>query len=125
MPGTFGLFLQVSQDVVLLHLDILLAHLVCTAGFGRPFYKAWSKEAAEVLFSFFFDLLRRWWRVVGQFHQFVGAKSGYTNDAYAFWNALAVSLAGLLSVCIGSAIGPCHAFLTTVDTAKSLLVYIS
>ncbi|CAK9025261.1 unnamed protein product [Durusdinium trenchii] len=30
---------------------------------------------------------------------------GYTNDAYAFWNALAVSLAGLLSVCIGSAIG--------------------
>ncbi|CAJ1364390.1 unnamed protein product [Effrenium voratum] len=30
---------------------------------------------------------------------------GYTNDAYAFWNALAVSLAGLFSVCIGSIIG--------------------
>lgn len=32
--------------------------------------------------------------------------SGYTNDAYAFWNALAVSLAGLFSVCLGSIIGP-------------------
>ena len=32
--------------------------------------------------------------------------SGYTNDAYAFWNALAVSVAGLLSVCLGSIIGP-------------------
>lgn len=30
---------------------------------------------------------------------------GYTNDAYAFWNALAVSLAGLFSVCLGSIIG--------------------
>jgi len=30
---------------------------------------------------------------------------GYTNDAYAFWNALAVSVAGLLSVGLGSIIG--------------------
>ncbi|CAE7186499.1 spin [Symbiodinium pilosum] len=30
---------------------------------------------------------------------------GYTNDAYAFWNALAVSLAGLLSVSLGSVLG--------------------
>eukprot|EP00434_Breviolum_minutum_P002100 symbB.v1.2.001858.t1/scaffold77.1/size347087/29 len=31
--------------------------------------------------------------------------TGYTNDAYAFWNALAVSVAGLLSVGLGSITG--------------------
>ena len=34
-----------------------------------------------------------------------GPRIGYSNDAYAFWNALVVSLAALLSVCIGSLIG--------------------
>ena len=37
--------------------------------------------------------------------------TGYTNDAYAFWNALAVSVAGLLSVGLGSITGAKLGFL--------------
>ena len=37
--------------------------------------------------------------------------TGYTNDAYAFWNALVVSVAGLLSVGLGSIIGAKLGFL--------------
>mmetsp|Transcript_36021 Transcript_36021/g.75020 ORF Transcript_36021/g.75020 Transcript_36021/m.75020 type:complete len:560 (-) Transcript_36021:235-1914(-) len=54
--------------------------------------------SAKMLASFSLTSFLPIWFARGNLH-------GYTNDAYAFWNALAVSLAGLLSVSLGSVLG--------------------
>lgn len=85
-----GWVAQVCQDVVYLQLDSVFAYMVCSP-------KSHRHSIAQPAFKWPRELCRCWKFPL---------RRGYTNDAYAFWNAVAVSVAGLLSVCIGSIIGP-------------------
>ena len=97
---------QVCQDVVLIHLDGISANLVCSTKSCRleepvscQHINALNAPSYSESFSCYIFQVDSW-------YSWIFMDSGYTNDAYAFWNALAVSLAGLFSVCLGSIIGP-------------------